>query len=135
MPTNQVKIIGAAELTAKFAQLNKVTQVAHLKTAVLAGLLPIQNEAIDQCPVLEGNLVRSIHSEIVTEQDGYAEGFTGTDVEYARRIEFGFDDMTDSLGRTYHQKPQPYMRPAYDTKRPEAIKEVGDVLKLLIEQV
>ncbi len=50
-------------------------------------------------------------------------------------IEFGFDDMTDSLGRTYHQKPQPYMRPAYDTKQREAVKEVEDVLRLLIEQV
>lgn len=135
MPTSRVKIIGAAELTTKFAKLSKVTQAAHLKTAVLAGLLPIQNEAIDNCPVDEGDLVRSIHSEIVNASDGYAEGFTGTDKEYARRIEFGFDDMTDSLGRTYHQKPQPYMRPAYDTKRQAAIKEVEDVLRLLIEAV
>lgn len=101
---------------------------------MLAGLLPIQNEAIELAPVLEGNLRRSIHSEIVEATNGYAEGFTGTDVEYARRIEFGFDDMTDSLGRTYHQKPQPYFRPAYDTKQQEAIKEVEDVLLLLIEQ-
>ncbi len=78
MPTNRVKIEGSAELIAKFAALTKVMQAAHLRAVVLAGLLPIQNEAIKNCPVITGTLRRSIHSEIVTEKDGFAEGFTGT---------------------------------------------------------
>ena len=132
---NQVKITGQEELTKKFKKLQQVAQASHLTTAVLAGLLPIQNKAVADCPKDEGDLARSIHSEIVEAVDNYVKGFTGTDKVYAPRIEFGFDNMTDSLGRTFHQKPQPYMRPAYDTKRSEAVKEVEDVLKLLIEAV
>jgi hypothetical protein len=35
----------------------------------------------------------------------------GSDVEYARRIELGFEGV-DALGREYHQPPFPYLRPA-----------------------
>ncbi len=37
--------------------------------------------------------------------------YVGPCVEYAARIEYGFND-TDSLGRRYHQAAQPYLTPA-----------------------
>lgn len=51
----------------------------------------------------------------------------GTDLEYAARIEFGFTGP-DSLGRVYNQPAQPYLRPAFDTKRTAAVNEIGRVL-------
>ncbi len=38
-------------------------------------------------------------------------GVVGSNVEYARRMEFGFVGA-DSLGRIYNQLPRPYLRPA-----------------------
>ncbi|MEU4916870.1 MULTISPECIES: hypothetical protein [Streptomyces] len=36
----------------------------------------------------------------------------GSDAPQARRLEFGFFDMTDSLGRHYMQPPFPHVQPA-----------------------
>ncbi|MCS3923827.1 HK97-gp10 family putative phage morphogenesis protein [Methanosalsum natronophilum] len=37
----------------------------------------------------------------------------GSDVEYARRVEYGFVGV-DSKGRNYNQPPKPFLRPAID---------------------
>ena len=57
--------------------------------------------------------------------------FVGTNVVYAARIEFGYTGP-DSLGRTFNQRPKPYLRPAFNSSK-EAIKRiirkaVGDAL-------
>ena len=44
----------------------------------------------------------------------------GTNIEYGPYVELG----------TSRQRAQPYLRPALDEKRSEALKEVSDVLKL-----
>jgi len=49
-------------------------------------------------------------------QVGEFVGAIGTNVEYARRLELGFVG-TDSLGRTYNQKPRPHLIPAYERHR------------------
>jgi len=115
------------ELHTAFKKLDKLSQASTLKAAVNAGLLPIQNEAIEKAPHKSGNLRRSIHPEIIESRDDYCEGATGTNVIYAARVEFGYND-TDALGRTYHQPAQPYLRPAYDNKREEALQEMRDSL-------
>lgn len=125
------KITGAKELRAKFKDLDNAVKSRHLETAANAGILPIQNEAIQLVAKDTGTLARSIHTETIKSSDTYVEVATGTDVEYALRIEFGFHDK-DSLGRHYNQPAQPYMRPAYDNKRGEAVDETQDVLKELI---
>lgn len=91
-----------------------------------------------------GNLARSIHvgghaalSELSSSSGGDIGGDiesrhlasvdVGTDVPYAARIEFGFAGQ-DSLGRTYSQSPQPYLRPAFDENQAEVFGEIRDVL-------
>lgn len=130
---SSVHIAGDRELIAKFRTMQSAVQGQYLRGAVLGGLLPIQNEAVAIVVKKEGNLGRSIHSEILDTGPYSCEGYTGTDLDYARRIELGFDDV-DSLGRVYNQVPQPYMRPAYDTKRQEAIDEVAAILRVLVMQ-
>lgn len=126
-----LKLIGERELRAKFQQLEKAAQGSALENAATAGILPIQNDAIVRAPKDSTDLARSIHTEIIERSQHYAEAATGTDKEYAKRREFGYSD-TDSLGRTYNDPAQPYMRPAFDTKRSEAERETKEALVELI---
>ena len=61
-------------------------------------------------PVDTGRLRSSITREMGGDAEGMV-GRVGTNVEYARRIEFGFVG-TDSLGRTYNQAPRSFLRAA-----------------------
>lgn len=131
MAKRGVTVKGDKELHAAFMKLKAAARGPALMTAAKVGILPIQNEAIDNAPYKSGTLSRSIHTEEVEETDHSAFVTTGTDVEYAARQEFGFND-TDSLGRTYHQSARPYMRPAYDNQREAAVNEVADALKDII---
>jgi len=129
-----VKLIGEKELLAKFKALSKAAQGQHLLHATQAGILPIQNEAIVKVAKDTGTLARSIHTETVKASNSYAESATGTDVVYAARIEFGFM-QADRLGRHYNQPAQPYMRPAFDTKKSAAENETKAALLDLINAV
>ena len=57
----------------------------------------------------------------------------GTNLDYARRIEFGFSGM-DALGRNYSQAAQPYLRPAMDSELEKVKDEVGKALKFLLDK-
>jgi hypothetical protein len=48
----------------------------------------------------------------------------GSDVPYARRIEYGFHGA-DKRGRRYHQAAQPYLRPAMDQSRERAMNAIA----------
>ncbi|MFI2620391.1 HK97 gp10 family phage protein [Streptomyces sp. NPDC018584] len=43
----------------------------------------------------------------------------GTDAPQGRRLEYGFYDMTDSLGRHFFQVPRPHVEPAVNELSPE----------------
>lgn len=45
------------------------------------------------------------------------------DVEYAARLEFGFQGK-DALGRTYGQRAYPYLRPAADAEYPRLSRRI-----------
>lgn len=129
-----VKIKGDKELLTKLTRLGHAAQGQTLVRAATAGILPIQNEAIVLVAKDTLTLARSIHTETIKASQSYAEVSTGTDVEYAARIEFGFM-QADSLGRHYNQPAQPYMRPAFDTKKTAAENETKAVLRDLINAV
>ncbi|WP_228981273.1 HK97 gp10 family phage protein [Streptomyces sp. DH12] len=50
----------------------------------------------------------------------------GSDAPQARRLEFGFYDMTDSLGRHYLQPPFPHVQPA--------LPQIGATLRAQMRQ-
>ena len=95
---------------------------AAKKAALTRGCQIIETDAKYRVPVITGNLQGSINY-VVSEE----EGRTGTNVEYARRIEFGFKD-TDKLGRKYNQSGKPYLRPALDNNRDKILKSMGEIL-------
>ena len=59
--------------------------------------------------VRSGSHRRSIHVEGPTIGDGQVSAQIGPSMKYSRRLELGFMDMKDSLGRLYHQRPLPKM--------------------------
>jgi len=124
-------IKGEREVIAKFKRMSKAARGEALAGAARTGIQPIQNEAIVLVAKDTSTLARSLHTEIAEQRATYAEAISGTDVEYARRIEFGFSGV-DSLGRHYNQPAQPYYRPAYDTKRGEAIRDTSNALRDII---
>lgn len=100
-----------------------------LKLSVPEAAQLIVDEAKTIVPVDTGNLRDHIHQEpLIDEPERQiaqvapmveADNKWGFDPAYARRIEYGFVG-TDSLGLTYNQAAQPYMRPAFDAKAAEA---------------
>lgn len=148
-----VTISGDAALKRKFDTLSKAAQGKAQERALIAGALLIQNEAKRRVKRVTSNLARSIHiggheelnpegSNVIDRTGSPVPGpevsnnsaavYVGTDVVYARRIEFGFMD-TDALGRTYHQPAQPYMRPAVDTTKAQVQREVAEAFRELIK--
>lgn len=95
--------------------------------ALMAGAQIVVNSAREKAPVLTGTLRRSIRAEAVT--GGVV---VGTELPYARRIEFGFNG-TDSRGRTYHQAPRPYPRPALDENKARVMAAVAEAAKDLLK--
>jgi HK97 gp10 family phage protein len=83
-----------------------------LDDALVAAAQPVANTARANAPVITGTLRRSIRVEIIAPGDVRI----GSDLAYARRIEFGFMGR-DSLGREYHQAAQSYLRAAFDQHR------------------
>lgn len=60
---------------------------------------------------------------------GELTGVVGTNVEYARRIEFGFLGKTDKLGRTFFQPSLPYLRTAMHKNEKKIVKLFKDLIK------
>lgn len=87
-------------------------------------------------PVLTGNLRDHIearpdergptYTSVIVAPAEDASNPWGFDPAYARRIEHGFTG-TDSLGRFYNQPAQPYVRPAWEGGKEEALEAAKEV--------
>lgn len=131
-----VSVAGIDTLTLRTKALIAAAQ-RGMKTGVAEGAQILVTEAQAIVPVDTGHLRDSIHAELVEASDtratvnvmpAYDEpNKYGFEPPYARRIEFGFVGQ-DSLGRNYHQAAQPYMRPAWDTKKDEVQQTIKDHL-------
>lgn len=69
-----------------------------------------QNDVKKNAPYKTGTYRRSIHTEVITPKLA----IVGTNLPYAKRLEYGFAGK-DSLGRAYDQSAQPHFRPTLDT--------------------
>ena len=114
----------ASAFESKVAAIVRALGEEALNEPLLVGAWIIANEAKRRAPYKTGTLRRDIRPEIV--EAGVV--VVGTSVPYARRLEFGFIGK-DSRGRSYHQAARPFLRPAYDEKKDEAIAEVIEGLR------
>lgn len=125
-----VELKNANRLKRQFGEAAARVAGTGLLPALQAGALLVQNGAMERAPYRTGTLRRSIHIES-DESSGQPVVLVGTDVVYARRIEYGFIGE-DRLGRRYDQSPQPYLRPALDENREAIRREVKTVLTQIV---
>lgn len=144
MPVH-VTLQGSESLKRKLDSLGEVARGQMLRRALVAGALPVQNDAKRHAPYLTGNLRRSIHigghenlnpdggdvqqrtGEPVPDPEVAATGvsvYVGTDVTYAVEQEFG-----TSRGAPVH----PYLRPAADQNHGAVVQETAAALRDLIQ--
>ena len=90
--------------------------IKEADTAVMNGGLAYQHDVQVLAPVKTGQYRASIRTELGHETDGSPFALVGSPLPQACRLEFGFYDMTDSLGRHFFQYPRPHFRPPLDTE-------------------
>lgn len=147
-------LIGQREVIQAFERLDASLTGKTLRPAAVAGSLLIRNQASVNAPFITGTLRRSLHVGGHTDRnpEGFdpSEGYsdiggevvtltfvrvdTGTNLEYAARVEFGFTGV-DALGRKYNQPAKPYLRPAFDQRKEDAYKEFLDAVDELVQAV
>ena len=142
MASFQVTVKGLDELRTKIKMMGD-GMADILEEAVVLGSVPVVKAAQRNSkrggafPNLRtGNLFRNIDEfspVIVSKTQSRVEVAVGSAAEYARRLELGFSD-TDSLGRTYHQSPRPFLRPALDNNQDKVEAEVQKRLMILIQR-
>lgn len=148
----RVKITGIKDLQRKLAKMGFVAAQNAQETALAAGLKPIENEAKRRVHKVTSTLSRSIHTEVKSSQ-GRSEGRTGTNLEYAAMQEFGTAGLPGGVLRPKNapylvfeiggqivrtkevsREGHPYLRPAFDSKKKEAIEETKRVLRKMVLQ-
>jgi len=141
-----------ARVHAAFVRLGSVTTGTAILNSLVAGALNIQNYAKQHAAYKTGTLRRSIHiggfshlaagfnpsegyGDIggVISRPGYAQVSVGTNLVYARRIEYGFIGA-DKLGRVFNQRPRPYLRPAFDTQQDAVRQDIERALAILLKE-
>jgi len=105
-----------AALTALAGRLAAVGEKIASRSA-----LAVQAAGMSYTPVKRGTLRRSWRIELASTGTGVFTAKVGPSVVYARRIELGFYDMTDSIGRHYMQRGKPYVSRAYHDTVPRIL--------------
>lgn len=116
---------------AKWLAMSQAARDTAGRVGVKAAAMLVENDAKIKAPFVTGTLRRSISTEIA-QKGTIIWAYTGSrDVPYARRIEFGFVG-SDSLGRTYNQAAQPYLRPALDGNKDAIVSEISAAVRDMI---
>lgn len=135
-------------LDRKLAALGRLAQGDVLENALHAGAQEIRNAAQSKAPYLTGTLRRSIHSETEEKSGPRVTVLVGTDLEYAAMQEFGGVILPKSARRLVFEvdgqlvfarrvtiPAHPYLRPAFDEKKGEAVRQfrlaVGDQVRAI----
>jgi hypothetical protein len=77
--------------------------------------------------IITGQYVASWRIEPFPVPDGGG-AVVGTNAPQGRRLEYGFYDMTDSIGRHFFQIPRPHVEPAVNELSPEYERAFGEAL-------
>ena len=115
----------------------------ELRQALGRACALVERSAKEKAPKDTGALRRSITSEI-THENGNLTGVVFTPLEYAPYVEYGTGLFAEKGGRkdvpwvyqddkgewhtTSGQKPQPFMRPAFNENREEIIRIIKEAL-------
>lgn len=112
------------EDTTKKSMKNTALDIRGMEKRVKRGKKYHYPSAPGQPPAVDS---AGLITSVTNEQEGLV-GRVGSNKEYARRIALGFIGI-DSLGRRYHQKPRPYLRPALEKNRSKILGLFKDLIK------
>ena len=123
-----IKINGLPEALAKLRKYQS-RKKEQIKDELRKGAFKVEGSAKDIVPVGK-KMGGRLRASITTDDSDIARLVmrVGTDVKYARRIEFGFVGE-DILGRYYNQAAQPYLYPSFFSHENEIVKAIGKVLR------
>jgi HK97 gp10 family phage protein len=93
-----------------------------LPSAVQAGAFLIENDAKVNCPVRTGTLRRSIHTDVETVDQDRVTARVSPGVDYGVYVELG----------TRRQHAHPYLTPAFESQKDNAVQEVTQALGALL---
>lgn len=117
--SNFLNVIDDMENVAKRMKKSEATAVSLAANAY-------KNDVQEVIQYKTGTLRRSIHVE--NQMEGLSPvSVVGTDVPYARRLEYGFISK-DSLERQYHQYAAPRWRPTFDNNLRKYERIIRDAL-------
>lgn len=108
-----IEVEQGRELARNFNRINRDAN-NEIERAIVKSALIVERDAKLNCPVDTGRLRQSISHRLVEENDIIA-AETGTNVEYAKSIEFG----------TSRQSAQPFLFPAYNNNKQRIIRELA----------
>lgn len=143
------RIRGERELERALQALQDVVRSDVLERSLTAAAQPIQSAARQNAPVLTGTLRRSIHTETTEKSAQRVWVQVGTDLEYAAIHEFGgeirprraralvFEINGEVVVTQLVRIPaRPYLRPAFDQHRDEAVqtfrRSVADQIRAVV---
>ena len=131
----QIEIVNLDEV------LNDLIDTPRLREAVGKACAVVERKAKEKAPKDTGALRRSITSKVETEGQDIV-GTVFTPLEYAPYVEYGTGLFAESGGRkdvpwnyqddkgnwhsTSGQKPQPFMRPAFNESREEILRIIKE---------
>jgi HK97 gp10 family phage protein len=140
-----MNLTGFKELADKLKELPKNVAKNGLRAAVSAGAAVVRNEARNLAPVDTGEMKRDIQMKRERDQ----RGTTDLVASYSVFVRSGKKSRIAGRARnidkdsfywryvemgTAKMPAQPFMRPAFDTKREEAVDRIGEKLNERIQQ-
>ena len=156
MASELVKIDGLKELNAKLKRMSARDSNRIVRRGISKMAQVIRKEMRERAPVDSGDLKKNIGFKIFRDQRGGFRGQVGPKPKafYARFIEFGSAShiipRKDTKGRkqkaikigdkTYKSvthpgiSPKPFLRPAFEAKKRQAVEEAGALMFKLIEE-
>jgi HK97 gp10 family phage protein len=153
MPDGDFEVLGLKELDDALKNLPEYLQKRAMKEAFIAGGQIIQQTAVALAPRRRGNLAAAIELKFIPDmgngQGGVAIYVNKKKAWYGRLEEFGTAPHVIrvrrgkalKIGSTYVKEVQhpgaaakPFMRPAFDTKKQEAVNVIALTLRKFIER-
>jgi HK97 gp10 family phage protein len=145
----------------RIKKLKAAVTPQQVEAAALAGGQIIANDAKERVRKRTGTLSRSLHAEVAERTETTVTVEIGTDLEYAAVHEFGGEVphpggtpyiVIEGQGAVFMKKDgdypegtkftqahtipipaQPYLRPAFDEKKGEALEEISEAIRDMIK--
>jgi HK97 gp10 family phage protein len=136
-----VQVTGLRELERKLVALGPKVGLKAMRSALVSGAQVIKKDALNSVPVKTGRLRRSILIKRLAKLNPFSEKViigvrhgkkyqkTNRDAYYWKFLEFGHKDRAGKM-----VDAQPFIRPAFEAQKTNAMNRIIDVLKKKISQ-